>query len=51
MLDDNLETQVIVRDVFEQIKGEGQGILDNFLDLLIEKDFQTIHVLHTFYNL
>ena len=43
LLEDNLETQSVIRDLFDKIKDKKDiEVLSQFLNCLIEKDYQTL---------
>ena len=43
LLEDNLETQSVIRDLFDRIKDKNDiEVLSQFLNCLIEKDYQTL---------
>ena len=43
LIEDDLEVQIAVREMFEKVKGKDKEELANFLDRLVEKEYQTLY--------
>ena len=43
MIQDDLEVQIHVKEVFDGIKSKGTEVLNKFLELLVEKDYQSLY--------
>ena len=43
LLEEYLETQSVIRDLFEKVRTKGVVVLNKFLDFLVEKDYQTLY--------
>ena len=46
ILSEDLETQSVMREIFENVRSRDIYVLKNFLDLLVEKDYQTIYEIY-----
>ena len=42
ILNDDVETQCIAREAFENVRNRDISVLTDFLDLLVDKDYQEI---------
>ena len=43
LLNDDVETQCMAREVFENVRNRDISVLKDFLDLLVNKDYQTMY--------
>ena len=43
LIEDDLEVQIAVREMFEKVNGKDKEELANFLDRLVEKEYQTLY--------
>ena len=43
MIQEDLEVQIHVKEVFDGIKSKGTDVLNKFLELLVEKDYQKLY--------
>ena len=43
MIQEDLEVQIHVKEVFDGIKCKGTDVLNKFLELLVEKDYQKLY--------
>ena len=43
MLGDDPDAEIVLRDIFDNVKSNGRETLENFLELLVAKDYQTIY--------
>ena len=43
MLGDDPDAEIVLRDLFENVKSNGRETLENFLELLVANDYQTIY--------
>ena len=46
MLNEDPDTELVMRDAFEKVQNGDKEVLENFLELLVSKDYQTIHDLY-----
>ena len=42
MIQEDLEVQIHVKEVFDRIKSKGSEVLNKFFELLVDKDYQTL---------
>ena len=42
-LNDDVETQCIAREVFDNVRNRDISVLKDFMDLLVNKDYQTMY--------
>ena len=43
MIQEDLEVQIHVKEVFDRIKSKGIEVLNKFFELLVDKDYQTLY--------
>ena len=43
MLGDDPDAEIVLRDIFDNVKSNGRETLENFLELLVAKEYQTIY--------
>ena len=43
MIQEDLEVQIHVKEVFDIIKSKGIEVLNKFFELLVDKDYQTLY--------
>ena len=43
ILNDDVETQCIAREVFDNVRNRDISVLKDFMDLLVNKDYQTMY--------
>jgi hypothetical protein len=43
IIQDDLEVQILVKEIFDKVKSKGIEVLNNFFELLVEKDYQTLY--------
>ena len=43
LIEDDLEVQIAVREMFEKVNVKDKEELANFLDRLVEKEYQTLY--------
>ena len=43
MIQEDLEVQIHVKEVFDRIKSKGSEVLNKFFELLVDKDYQTLY--------
>ena len=43
LIEDDLEVQIAVREMFKKVNGKDKEELNNFLDRLVEKEYQTLY--------
>ena len=45
-LSDDLETQSVVEELFDNVRSRDMSVLKNFLELLVDKDYQTLYEIY-----
>ena len=43
MLNEDLDTEIVMRESFEKVKNNGSESPENFMDLLVAEEYQTIY--------
>ena len=43
MLNEDPDTEIVMRESFEKVKNNGREALESFLDLFVAKEYQTIY--------
>ena len=46
ILSDDLETQSVVQELFDNVRSRDMSVLKNFLELLVDKDYQTLYEIY-----
>ena len=43
LLENDLQTQSVIRDLYEKVRSQGAAVLKNFLENLVDKDYSTLY--------